>query len=285
MTEHKAFDQSWFWLWLTESETRKFGSGFCMDQFSLLSSAEDIGPVRKRERRLWEMFEAPGYLDPGVRFLILNWGVSSFNILFYIFWSSSTFNTWQPNIYSWIIQINLDVYGNTCVRNCVNSCYSISIKKNNPDISCVTKLPSLKFSQMQVRKICYKDATSRFNTSSRRRPPWVDRQWEQQLTLNSVTAVNCSTTQAKPWKSYANCKSRQRPTLTINQALQTGKSAVRQHFRIFCVCLKLQWLQSSQRHCQNGVYTQACCYFQVAQAHVNEKNSFLFYCSFVPEFQ
>lgn len=113
MTEHKAFDQSWFWLWLTESETRKFGPGFCMDQFSLLSSAEDIGPVRKRERRLWEMFEAPGYLDPGVRFLILNWGVSSFNILFYIFWSSSTFNTWQPNIYSWIIQINLDVYGNT----------------------------------------------------------------------------------------------------------------------------------------------------------------------------
>lgn len=41
MTEHKAFDQSWFWLWLAESETRKFGPGFSMDQFSFCSSAQD----------------------------------------------------------------------------------------------------------------------------------------------------------------------------------------------------------------------------------------------------
>lgn len=187
------------------------------------------------EGRLLEMFKAPGYLDPGIHSLILNFQISR-------------------------------------------------------ELSCVTKILSLKFSQTQARKICCTSATSRFHEctrdiSSRRRPPWVDRQWEQQLTVNSVTAVNCSTAQAKPCKCYANCESRQCPALIIHQALQRGKSAVGQHFRVFCVCLKLQCSQSSQRHCQNGVCTLACCHFRAVLTHVNEKHSLLFYCTFVLEFR
>lgn len=183
------------------------------------------------------------------------------------------------------------VSAETCELLLKHSYKKTNKKKINPDLSRVTIFPSLKFSQMQARKIYCTNATSRSDEctrviSSRRRPPWVDRQWEQQLTLNSVTAVNCGTAQAKPCKCYANCKSSECPALIIHQALQRGKSAVGLHFCwVFCVCLKLRWIQSSQRHCQNGVCTRACCHFRAVQTHVNEKHSLLFYCTFVLEFQ
>lgn len=151
-------------------------------------------------------------------------------------------------------------------------------KKPNSDLFCVTKILSLTFSQTQARKICCTDATSRLGECtgdilSRQCPPWVDHQWEQQLTLNSVTAVNCGAAQAKRCKCYANCKSRQCPALIIHQALQRGKSAVGSHFRVFGVCLKLRWVKSSQRRCQHGVRTLACCHFRAVQTLMLTRNT------------
>lgn len=132
------------------------------------------------------------------------------------------------------------------------------------------------------------DAPSRLgqcDTSPRRCPPWLDRQWEQQLTLNSVTAVNCRAAQVKPCKCYANCGSPRCPALMMHPASKRGKSAVGRRFRVFCVCLRRWWIQSSRCHCQNGIHSPACCHFRAVKTHINGKHSLLFYCTFILEFQ
>lgn len=122
------------------------------------------------------------------------------------------------------------------------------------------------------------------DTSPRWCPPWLERQWEQQLTLNSVTVVHCKAAQAKHCKCYANCDSLQRPALMIHPAPKRGKSAVGRRFRIFCLpeatADSILLVPLPKWHSQPSLLS-----LLGSKTRINEKHSLLFYCTFILEFQ
>lgn len=178
-----------------------------------------------------------------------------------------------------------------CQQNYMNSCCSISFKRKgkikNSWASICNQL-SLKFCKCKRGNRLF-HAPSRLehrsrDTSPRRRPPWLERQWEQQLTLNSVTVVNCKAAQAKHCKCYANCESRQHPALMMHPAPKRGKSAVGRHFRIFCLpeatADSILLVPLPKWHSQPSLLS-----LSGSKRRINEKHSLLFYCSFFLEFQ
>lgn len=178
-----------------------------------------------------------------------------------------------------------------CQQNYGNSCCSISFKRKgkikNSWASMCNQL-SLKFWKCKRGKPAV-SCTLTFrapqqDTSPRWCPPWLERQWEQQLTLNSVTVVHCKAAQAKHCKCYANCDSLQRPALMIHPAPKRGKSAVGRRFRIFCLpeatADSILPVPLPKWHSQPSLLS-----LLGSKTRINEKHSLLFYCTFILEFQ